>query len=76
MQVETNKVTSSLLRCNISMQVPVTPTQAKAAIYYTSKYMAKDPFLFSTTLSLFYQTQISMRQWGSTAADAGTASRN
>ena len=76
MQVETNKLTSSLLRCNTSMQALVTPTQAKAAMFYTSKYCSKDPFQLSSTLSLFHQAQISMRKWGSTAADAGTASRN
>ena len=76
MQVETNKLTSSLLRCNTSMQALVTPTQAKAAMFYTSKYCSKDPFQLSSTLSLFHQAQLSMRKWGSTAADAGTASRN
>ena len=76
MQVETNKLTSSLLRCNTSMQALVTPTQAKAAMFYTSKYCSKDPFQLSSTLSLFHQAQISMRKWGSIADDAGTASRN
>ena len=76
MQVETNKLTSSLLRCNTSMQPLVTPTQAKAAMFYTSKYCSKDPFELSSTLSLFHQEQISMRKWGSIATDAGTASRN
>ena len=76
MQVETNKLTSSLVRCNTSMQPLVTPTQAKAAMFYTSKYCSKDPFELSSTLSLFHQAQISMRKWGSTAADAGTAARN
>ena len=76
MQVETNKLTSSLLRCNTSMQPLVTPTQAKAAMFYTSKYCSKDPFELSSTLSLFHQAQISMRKYGSTASDAGTASRN
>ena len=76
MQVETNKLTSSLLRCNTSLQPLVTPTQAKAAMFYTSKYCSKDPFELSSTLSLFHQAQISMRKWGSTAADAGTAARN
>ena len=33
MQVETNKLTSSLLRCNTSLQPLVTPTQAKAAMF-------------------------------------------
>ena len=76
MQVETNKLTSSLLRCNTSLQPLVTPTQAKAAMFYTSKYCSKDPYELSSTLSLFHQAQISMRKWGSTAADAGTAARN
>ena len=76
MQVETNKLTRSLLRCSTSMQALVTPTQAKAAMFYTSKYCSKDPFQLSSTLSLFHQAQISMRKWGSTADDAGTASRN
>ena len=76
MQVETNKLTSSLLRCNTSMQPLVTPTQAKAAMFYTSKYCSKDPFELSSTLSLFHQAQLSMRKYGSTASDAGTAARN
>ena len=76
MQVETNKLTSSLLRCNTSLQPLVTPTQAKAAMFYTSKYCSKDPFELSSTLSLFHQAQISMRKYGSTASDAGTAARN
>ena len=76
MQVETNKLTSSLLRCNTSMQPLVTPSQAKAAMFYSSKYCAKDPFELSSTLSLFHQAQIAMRKYGSSASDAGTASRN
>ena len=55
MQVETNKLTSSLLRCNTSMQPLVTPAQAKAAMFYSSKYCSKDPFELSSTLSLFHQ---------------------
>ena len=54
MQVETNKLTSSLLRCNTSMQPLVTPCQAKAAMFYSSKYCSKDPFELSSTLSLFF----------------------
>ena len=76
MQVETNKLTSSLLRCNTSMQPLVTPSQAKAAMFYSSKYCSKDPFELSSTLSLFHQAQIAMRKYGSSASDAGTASRN
>ena len=76
MQVETNEVVSSLLRCNTSLQPLVTPTQAKAAMFYTSKYCSKDPFELSTALSLFHQAQIAKRKYGSTASDAGTESRN
>ena len=76
MQVEANKLTSSLIRCNTSMQPLVTPTQAKAAMFYTSKYCSKDPFELSSTLSLFHQAQLSMRKYGSTASDTGTAARN
>ena len=76
MQVETNKVTSSLLRCNTSMQPLITPSQAKAAMFYTSKYCSKDPFELSSTLSFFHQAQLAMRKYGSTATDAGSASRN
>ena len=76
MQVETNKVTSSLLRCNTSLQPLITPTQAKAAMFYSSKYCSKDPFELSSTLSFFHQAQIAMRKYGSTASDAGSASRN
>ena len=75
-QVETNKVASSLLRCNTSMQPLITPTQAKAAMFYTSKYCSKDPFELSSTLSFFHQAQIAMRKYGSKASDAGSASRN
>ena len=76
MQVETNKVASSLLRCNTSLQPLITPTQAKAAMFYSSKYCSKDPFELSSTLSFFHQAQIAMRKYGSTASDAGSASRN
>ena len=76
MQVETNKLTSSLLRCKTSMQPLVTPSQAKAAMFYSSKYCSKGPFELSSTLSLFHQAQIAMRKYGSSASDAGTASRN
>ena len=76
MQVETNKLTSSLLRCNTSMQPLVSPSQAKAAMFYSSKYCSKDPFELSSTLSLFQQAQIALRKYGSSAEDAGTASRN
>ena len=75
-QVETNKVASSLLRCNTSMQPLITPTQAKAAMFYSSKYCSKDPFELSSALSFFHQAQIAMRKYGSTASDAGSASRN
>ena len=76
MQFETNKLTSSLLRCNTSMQPLVTPSQAKAAMFYSSKYCSKDPFELSSTLSLFHQAQIAMRKYGSSASDAGSASRS
>ena len=76
MQVETNELTSSLLRCNTSMQPLVTPSQAKSAMFYTAKYCSKDPFQLSSTLSLFQQAQIALRKYGSSASDAGTASRN
>ena len=42
-KVETNKLTSSLLRCDTSIQPLVTPSQAKATMFYTSKYCSKDP---------------------------------
>ena len=74
-QVETNKVACSLLRCNTSMQPLITPTQAKAAMFYTSKYCSKDPFELSSTLSFFHQAQLAMRKYGSKASDAGSASR-
>ena len=76
MQVETNKVASSLLRCNTSLQPLITPTQAKAAMFYSSKYCSKDPFELSSTLLFFHQAQIAMRKYGSQASDAGCASRN
>ena len=76
MQVETNKVTSSLLRCNTSLQPLIAPTQAKAAMFYSSKYCSKDPFELSSALSFFHQAQLAIRKYGSKASDAGSASRN
>ena len=58
------------------MQPLVTPSQAKSAMFYSSKYCSKDPFQLSSALSLFHQAQIAMRKYGSSATDAGTASRN
>ena len=54
----------------------MTPSQAKAAMFYTSRYCSKDPFQLSSTLSLFHQAQMAMRRNNSNASDAGTASRN
>ena len=76
LQVEAYKLISSLLRCNTSMQTLVTPIQAKVAMFYTCKYWSKDPFELSSTLSQCPQAQISIRKWGSTAANAKTASSN
>ena len=37
-QTETNTLTSVLMRCNTSIQPTIAPTQARNAVYYSSKY--------------------------------------
>ena len=64
MQVQTDKITSSSLRCNTSLQPLITPTPAKADMFYTSEYCSKDPFELSNTSSFFHQAQIAMRNTG------------
>ena len=73
---ESNPLTTVLLRCNTSIQPTVAPTQARNAVFYSSKYCSKNPYKLSSTLSLLYSAQLALRQYGSIAQDAGTMSRN
>ena len=75
-QVEANELTSSLLRCNTSMQPLISPSQAKSASYYAANYVSKDPFELSSCLPFLYQAQLDLRKYGSKAEDAGEPSRN
>ena len=75
-QVEANELTTSLLRCNTSMQPLISPSQAKSASYYAANYVSKDPFELSACLPFLYQAQLDLRKYGSTAEDAGERSRN
>ena len=74
-QCETNPLTTVLLRCNTSIQPTIAPTQARNAVYYSSKYCSKNPYRLSSTLSALYASQLKLRQFGSIANDAGTDSR-
>ena len=75
-QVECNELSTSLLRCNTSMQPLVSPSQAKSAAYYAANYVSKDPFELTSCLPLLYQGQLEIRKYGSNSEDAGSASRN
>ena len=75
-QVEANELTTSLLRCNTSMQPLISPSQAKSASYYAANYVSKDPFELSACLPFLYQAQLDLKKYGSTAEDAGEQSRN
>ena len=75
-QVEANELTTSLLRCNTSMQPLISPSQAKSASYYAANYVSKDPFELSSCLPFLYQAQLDLRKYGSKAEDAGEPSRN
>ena len=75
-QVECNELTTSLLRCNTSMQPLISPSQAKSASFYAANYISKDPFQLSACLPLLYQGQLELRKYGSKASDSGSSSRN
>ena len=57
------------------MQPTIAPTQARNAVYYSSKYCSKNPYRLSSTLSLLYTGQLQLRKYGSKASDAGSPSR-
>ena len=73
---ESNPLTTVLLRCNTSIQPTIAPTQARNAVFYSSKYCSKNPYKLSSTLSYLYTAQLALRQYGSVAQDAGTMTRN
>ena len=75
-QVEANDITTSLLRCNTSMQPLIAPSQAKSSSYYAAKYVSKDPYELSTSLPFLYQAQQELRKFGSQADDSGQSDRN
>ena len=41
---ESNPLTTVLLRCNTSIQPTIAPTQARNAMFYSSKYCSKHPY--------------------------------
>ena len=75
-QCESNPIATVLLRCNTSIQPTIAPTQARNAVFYSSKYCSKNPYKLSSTLSLLYTAQLALRNYGSVADDAGSATRN
>ena len=75
-QVEANDITTSLLRCNTSMQPLISPSQAKSASYYAANYVSKDPYELSSSLPFLYQAQLELQKYGSKAEDHGQKSRN
>ena len=74
-QCESNPLSTSLLRCNTSMQPTIAPTQAKNSVFYSSKYCSKNPYRLSSTLSLLYTAQLHLRKYGSKASDFGSPLR-
>ena len=66
-QVEANDLTTSLLRCNTSMQPLIAPSQAKSASCYAAKYLCKNPFELSACLPFLSQPQIQLQIYGSVA---------
>ena len=40
---ESNPLTTVLLRCNTSIQPTIAPTEARNAVFYSSKYCSKTP---------------------------------
>ena len=75
MQVECNLITSALLRCNTSIQILITESQAKAAAFYIAQYMSKQPYSLQNILPLLYQAEQELAQYGSKAQDAGAPKR-
>ena len=73
---ESNPLSTVLLRCNTSIQPTIVPTQARNAVFYSSKYCSKNPYKLSSTLSLLYTAQLALRTYGSVADDAGSETRN
>ena len=73
---ESNPLTTVLPRCNTSIQPTIAPTQARNAVFYSSKYCSKNPYKLSSTLSLLYTAQLALRKYGSVAHDAGSRTRN
>ena len=74
-QSESNPLTTALLRCNTSIQPTIAPTQARNAVFYSSKYCSKNPYKLSSTLSFLYTAQLALRNYGSVADDAGSPTR-
>ena len=74
-QSESNPLTTVLLRCNTSIQPTIAPTEARNAVFYSSKYCSKNPYKLSSTLSFLYTAQLALRNYGSVADDVGTPTR-
>ena len=75
MQVEFNPITTALLRCNTSIQVLITESQAKAAAFYIAQYMSKQPYSLQNIIPLIVQAEQEFAKYGSKATDASAADR-
>ena len=75
LQVECNPLTTTCARCNTSMQIMTSMTQAKAANFYITKYMSKNPFTLCSVLPLLQEAHEEFLKYGSKASDAGCRSR-
>ena len=75
MQVECNHITTTCTRCNTSMQIMTSMSQGKAANFYITKYMSKNPFKLCSLLPLLQEAHEEFLKYGSKAKDAGSRSR-
>jgi hypothetical protein len=72
---EFNPTLTNALACNTCVSMLGSTREAKAAVYYLSKYMTKDPVASSTTLSCVYDAA-EKQKYASIAADSGTDQRS
>ena len=54
-QAESNPLITVLLRCNTSIQPTIAPTQARNAVFYSSKYCSKNPYKLSSPFHCYRQ---------------------
>ena len=75
MQVEQQPLTTICVRCNTSMQPLLTNSQAKAAMWYITKYLSKNPYKLDRVIPLLHQASLDQIKYGTTAIDDKAASR-